>query len=170
MPEPGEMDVWRSTLDQAAKDIDRLEGEKARLSAARNRLSSLMQAKMTETGVIGDEEATRLRALRDEAWQTHRATLNNASADTFEERLKEDDHATATRIAHATELAKLRQASEDLRENTSELERNAGELVLTRKQQQQVLDEMAAAVLVMAETGAEGLSATVHASQADGLD
>ena len=161
VPEPVEMDVWRSTLDQAAKDIDRLESEKARLLATRNRLSSLMEAKMAETGVIGDEEAARLRALRDEAWQTHRATLNAVSADAFEQRLEEDDHATAIRIAHATELANLRQVSEDLRENTSELERNAGELALTRKQQQQVLDEMAAAALVMAGTGAEDLPTTV---------
>ena len=161
VPEPGEIDVWRSTLDQAAKDIDRLEVEKIRFLAARNRLSSLMEAKMTETGVIGDEDAARLRALRDEAWQTHRATLNAVTADAFEKRLEKDDHATATRIAHATELANLRQASEDLRENTSELERNAGELALTLKQQQQVLDEMAAAVLVMAGAGAGGLPATV---------
>ena len=161
VPEPDEMDVWRSTLDQAAKDIDRLEREKARLLADRSKLSSLMEAKMAETGVIGDKEAARLRALRDEAWQTHRATLNAVSAAAFEERLEEDDHATATRIAHATELANLRQASENLRENTSERERNAGELALTHKQQQQVLDEIATAVLVMAGTGAEGLPAAV---------
>ena len=161
VPESGEMDVWRSTLDQAAKDIDRLEAEKVRFLAARNRLSGFLEAKMAKTGVIGDEEAARLRGLRDEAWQTHRATLNAVSAAAFEERLEEDDHATATRIAQATELANLRQASEDLRENTSELERNAGEIALTHKQLQQVLDEMAAAVRVMAGTGAEGLPATV---------
>ena len=55
----------------------------------------------------------------------------------------------------------MRQASEDLREKTSELERNAGELALARKQQRQVLDEVAAAVQVMAGTGAEGLSSAV---------
>ena len=161
VPETGEMDVWRSTLDQAVKDIDRLEREEARLLAAWNRLSGLMEAKRAETGVIGDEEAARLRALRDEAWKTHRATLDATSADTFEERLEEDDDATAARIVHATELANLRQASEDLREKTSELERNAGELALVRKQQRQVLDEMAAAVQAMAGTGAEGLSSAV---------
>ena len=161
VPEPGEMDVWRSTLDQAAKDIDRLEREKVLLLVTRNRLSGLMEAKRAETGVINDEEAARLRTLRDEAWQTHRATLDVASADTFEERLEEDDDATAARIAHATELANLRQASEDLREKTSELERNAGELALAGKQQRQVLDEVAAAVQVMAGTGAEGLPSGV---------
>ena len=161
VPEPGEMDVWRSTLDQAAKDIDRLEREEARLLAERNKLSGLMEAKRAETGVVSDEEAAQLRALRDEAWKTHRATLDAASAKTFEERLKEDDDATAARIAHATELANLRQASEDLREKISELERNAGELALARKQQRQVLDEVAAAVQVMAGTGAEGLPSAV---------
>ena len=67
----------------------------------------------------------------------------------------------AARIAHVTELAKLRQAREGLREKTSELERNAGELALARKQQRQVLDEVSAAVQVMAGTGAESLSSAV---------
>ena len=161
VPESGELDMWRSALDQAAKDIDRLEREKVLLLAARNRVSHLMEVKRAETGVITDEEAARLRALRDKAWQTHRATLDAASADTFEERLEEDDDATASRIAHATELANLRRASEDLREKTSELERNAGELALAHKQQRQVLDQVAAAVQVMARTGAEGLPSAV---------
>ena len=161
VPETGEMDVWRSALDQAAKDIDRLEREEARLLADRNRLSGLMDAKRSETGVVGDEEAARLRTLRDEAWQTHRATLDATSADTFEERLKDDDDATAARIVNTTELAKLRQASEDLREKTSELERNAGELALVHKQQRQVRDEVDSAVQIMVRTGAEGLSSAV---------
>ncbi len=161
VPEPSEVDVWRSALDQAVKDIDLLEREEARLLADRNGLSGLMEAKKSETGVIGDEEAARLRALRDEAWQTHRAKLDATSADTFEERLKDDDAAMAARIAHVTELAKLRQAREGLREKTSELERNAGELALARKQQRQVLDEVSAAVQVMAGTGAESLSSAV---------
>ena len=118
VPEPSEVDVWRSALDQAVKDIDLLEREEARLLADRNGLSGLMEAKRSETGVIGDEEAARLRALRDEAWQTHRAKLDATSADTFEERLKDDDAAMAARIAHVTELAKLRQAREGLREKT----------------------------------------------------
>ena len=161
VPEPSEVDVWRSALDQAVKDIDLLEREEARLLADRNGLSGLMEAKRSETGGIGDEEAARLRALRDEAWQTHRAKLDATSADTFEERLKDDDAAMAARIAHVTELAKLRQAREGLREKTSELERNAGELALARKQQRQVLDEVSAAVQVMAGTGAESLSSAV---------
>ena len=165
VPEPREMDVWQSALDQADKDIDRLEREEARLLADRNRLSGLMEAKRSEPGVIGDEEAAQLRALRDEAWQTHRATLDAASADSFEDRMEEDDDATAARIAHATELANLRQASEDLREKSSELERNARELALSRKQQRQVLDEVAAAVQVMAGTGTEGLPSAVTLSK-----
>ena len=161
VPEPNEMDIWRSALDQTVKDIDRLEREEARLLADRNRLSGLMEAKRSETGVIGDEEAAQLRVLRDEAWQTHRATLDASSAEDFEERLRDDDDATAARVAHATELTELKQASEGLRAKTSELERNAGELALARKQQRQVLDEVSAAVQVMARTGAEVLPATV---------
>ena len=39
VPEPSEVDVWRSALDQAVKDIDLLEREEARLLADRNGLS-----------------------------------------------------------------------------------------------------------------------------------
>ena len=45
VPETGEMAVWESALNHAAKDIDRLEREEARLLAERNKLSSLMDAK-----------------------------------------------------------------------------------------------------------------------------
>ena len=51
VPETGEMDGWESALDHAAKDIDRLEREEARLLADRNKLSGLMDAKRAEPGL-----------------------------------------------------------------------------------------------------------------------
>ena len=157
VPEAEEMESWQAALDRVAQEIDRLEGDCARLRAEQNRFLGLMQAKVTETGVVNDEEAARLRARRDDAWRTHRAVLDDASADAFQGRLEEDDEATAARIAHATELAALRQASDELRDITSEAQRNAEDLVRAQKQRKEVLEEVATAVQIMRDSGVPSL-------------
>ena len=156
-PEAEEMASWQAALDRVAQDIDRLEGDRARLQAEQNRFRGLMQAKVTETGVVNDEEAARLRAQRDEAWRTHRAVLDDATADVFQGRLEEDDEATAARIAHATQLAALRQASDGLRDNASKAQRNAEDLARTQKQREEVLEEVAIAVQIMRDSGVPSL-------------
>ena len=77
--------------------------------------------------------------------------------DVFQARLEEDDEATATRLAHATELAAVRQVSDGLRDNASEAERGAEDLARVRKQQAQVLEEVATAVQSMRDSGALSL-------------
>ena len=157
VPEAEEMESWQAALDRVAQDIDRLEGDRARLRAEQNRFRGLMQAKVTGTGVVNDEEAARLRARRDEAWRTHRTVLDDATADVFQGRLEEDDEATAARIAHATELAALRQASDGLRDNASQAQRNAEDLARAQKQREEVLEEVATAVQIMRESGVSSL-------------
>ena len=157
VPEAEEMESWQAALDRIAQDIDRLEGDRARLQAVQNRFRGLMQAKVTETGVVDDEEAARLRERRDDAWRTHRAALDEATADAFQGRLDEDDDATAARMAHATELAALRQASDGLRDNASEAQRNAEDLARAQKQREEVLEGVATAVQIMRESGVPSL-------------
>ena len=157
VPEAEEMESWQAALDRVCQNIDRLEGDRARLRAEQNRFRGLMQAKVAGTGVVNDEEAARLRARRDEAWRTHRAALDDATADAFQGRLEEDDAATAARIAHATELAALRQASDGLRHNASEAQRNAEDLARAQKQREEVLEEVATAVQIMRESGVSSL-------------
>ena len=156
-PEAEEMESWQAALEPATQDIDRIERDCVRLRTDQNRLRGLMQAKITGTGVVNDDEAVRLRARRDEAWKTHRAALDDATADAFQGRLEEDDDATAARIAHATELAALRQASDELRDNASETERNAEDLARAQKQRAQVLEEVGTAVQIMRDSGVPSL-------------
>ena len=157
VPERDELTDWESVLDEAQRDIERIGRDKARLLAEGRRLSELIDRRATETGVTGDEEAKRLRTLRDQAWTRHRAALDNESADKFKERLDEDDSATAGRIAHATALAELRQAAEALRSLEAELEGSEAELALARDRQKGVLARIASAVTVMSRTGADNL-------------
>ena len=161
VPEPEELEDWRSILDDSERDIERIAHEKARLLAGQRCLADLKGRQTAESGVVGDEEATRLRALRDEAWTYHRTTLDLQSAESFEVRMKEDDAATGGRIEHATALAGLRKTAEELKSAAAEIERNEAELSLTRERRQRVLDCMASAVGVMCQTGADQLTPEV---------
>ena len=155
VPEREELANWNSVLDKAQRDMERIGDEKARLLSVRRQQGELIDRRATETGVIGDEDAERLRRLRDDAWTRHRAGLDNESADRFEERLKEDDAATAGRITHATSLAALRQATEASRNADADIERSETELALARERQRGVLERIASAIADMSRTGAD---------------
>ena len=158
VPEAEELQEWGSVLDETQREIERVGRDMTGLMAERGRLSKRIDRRAAETGVVGDEDAGRLRALRDEAWTLHRAALDEETADRFEERLKQDDAATAGRIAHATGLAELRQAAEALQDVAAAIGRSEAELALAQGKQQRVLDRIASAVTVMSRTGADDLS------------
>ena len=168
VPEREEMQNWSSALDEAHREIERIGREKTRLTTESRRLSEQAERRAAETGVIGDEEAERLRALRNEAWTLHRAALDEESADTFEERLKDDDAATSGRIAHATGLAELRQAADALRNVESDIARNEEELMQARGDQHAALDRIASAVAVMSRTGASDMPSDISLAKLSG--
>ena len=157
VPEQEELQNWSTILDEAARDIERIRLDISRHLTERHRLSALIDRRGTETGVIGDEAAERVRTLRNDAWTQHRALLDNESADRFEGRLKEDDAATASRIAQATALAELRQATESLRNVEADIERSDAELTLAQGKQQGVMDRIVSAVATMSCTGVQDM-------------
>ena len=161
VPEPEELEKWRSLLEKAERDIERIEQEKTGLIARRGYFTDLKDRPRSETGIVGDEEATRLRTLREEAWTCHRVALDAHSADSFEGQMREDDVATAGRIGHATALAELRKASEELRSTEADVERNGAELALARERRRRILDCVATAARVMCQTGVEELTPDV---------
>ncbi|RBP04552.1 uncharacterized protein YhaN [Roseiarcus fermentans] len=59
--------------------------------------------------LVGDAAASDLRAARDDAWRRHRGALSADTADAFEGAMRRDDAASAARLAHARELASLRE-------------------------------------------------------------
>lgn len=157
IPERGELDAWRASLEAAERDIERLEAGKARLAAERDRRSARADAAKAETGVADDAEAAALRAARDEAWQSHIKALDAASADLFEERMEAYDAAADGRLANAEALARLRQAGEERRAAESDAKANAEELARARRRRQEVMDGVAASVAAMIRTGAADL-------------
>lgn len=85
---------------RAAEDAERLGAERDRLRAEADALGAV-------AGVVGDGEAGALRAARERAWAEHRARLDAASADAFEDVMRRDDIVTGARFGRAGDVAKL---------------------------------------------------------------
>ena len=75
--------------------------------AERLKVEAVAAARATD--LLGDEAAAEVRSARDAAWVTHRAALDETSANAFEAAMRRDDLAGAARVAGARELADLRQ-------------------------------------------------------------
>ncbi len=160
-----ELETWRTALEAADREIERLESEETDLAAERDRQLSRAGAVKAETGVADDDEAAALRMSRDEAWRRHRAALDVASADVFEEQMNAHDAAADGRLAHAAALARVRQAADDLRATDADAKRNAKRLARARQQRQAVVDEIAASVAIMIRTGAADMPPDISLSR-----
>jgi uncharacterized protein YhaN len=86
-------------------------------------------ASFNASGTIDDATALSLRAERDIAWQVHIEALDIKTANTFEEFLRRDDSASASRLAHAHDLAELRQMQQRSAENAAAVDRHGQLLV-----------------------------------------
>ncbi|MGY5794076.1 AAA family ATPase len=108
-PSSVKLEQWKTSFKLATEqarraraDLDRLEPEGRRLDAEIDAVRSLVSA-------IDEMHSTDSRALRDEAWATHRKTMDDATADAFEEAMKSDDHLVSQRLLHFSEIGKLNQ-------------------------------------------------------------
>jgi hypothetical protein len=89
---------------QAANDV-------AAARAAVDTKADACRALTAVLGIVGESEAAAIRARRDAAWRAHRGILDGATADAFEMAMQADDGATAGRLAHASDAARLREAA-----------------------------------------------------------
>ena len=161
VPQRDELAAWREGLGAVEQEIERLESKKTELAAERQRLSGSAQARKTETGVVDDDEAANLRALRDQAWQHHRSVLDSASADSFEKRMNAYDAAADGRLSQALSLTDIRRDVEGLRNTEAAIHRNAQEIADAQARRQTVLDEVTDAVATMVRTGAADLPPSI---------
>ncbi|UJW77293.1 ATP-binding protein [Rhizobium sp. SL42] len=152
-----QIEIWRSQ----ATAIDRC------IAEHRNRHRDLVTdqvaiqaglASLMAAGTIDDSEANALRAARDNAWQLHVGVLDKETAQSFEALLRQDDIVSASRLAHAHDLAALRQLQQRSAENTAAIERQA-----------QLLDEAQADYGALAKTIA-GFLPDVFITQDDALE
>lgn len=114
VPAAAEIQRWILAIAETQKRIDRHTGEVERLKTEQIRLTAELDALSGISGLVSDQEAASIRAIREEAWAAHRRTLDTASADGFEAALRRDDIVTSGRLGHMADVAKLNQASQAL--------------------------------------------------------
>ncbi|WP_291820850.1 AAA family ATPase [Bosea sp. (in: a-proteobacteria)] len=113
-PDAKEIERWTLATAETQKRIDQHAGEVERLTTEQVRLTAELDALSGISGLVSDQEAARIRAIREQAWAAHRDALDTASADGFEAALRRDDIVTNGRLGHMADVAKLHQASQAL--------------------------------------------------------
>ena len=111
-PDAAEIQRWTLAIADTQKRIDQHAGDVERLTTEQIRLTAELDALSGISGLVSDQEAASIRAIRERAWAAHRGTLDTASADGFEAALRRDDIVTSGRLGHMADVAKLHQASQ----------------------------------------------------------
>ena len=161
VPEPGEVQQWKTDLAAAQSRADQLETDVGRSTEERQRLEAERAAITRILGVVGNDNAAAVRAEREAAWLAHRGSLDRGSADVFEAALRRDDAIVDARMRHETELARLHQTDQALAVKTVGFDQTKQRLDAALAQLQAVRDRIASAVapLLPGETSLPRLEA-----------
>ena len=111
LPAPRDVDGWTADLAEAEAETLRRDEEAADLSGEQEALRAEVDALGRLAGPISDAEALALRQGRERAWAAHRARLDAASAEDFEDALRRDDAVMAARFGQAADVARLKERS-----------------------------------------------------------
>jgi len=142
VPAKDDLERWKLALADAEKRTLQHETDVERLTSDISRLKVELGSIGRTSGVVTDEEASRLRAARDEAWSDHRRRMEEASADRFESALRRDDRAVIGRLEHATDVAKLHEIQRSLDAREEECRQAHERLRGTTGERQQILSEV----------------------------
>jgi len=151
-PDRGKITRWKTALNKAELDLAGYIRDVEEYSREVERSKAKVNAISGATGVVSDKEAATVRGKRERAWARHRNELDSASADLFEEVLRQDDIVTAARISHVSELAKLHQAQQSLAEAQAALKRANALKIEGGEARDSILKEIAAAISRMNPT------------------
>ena len=132
MPERARIERWQAGLMAVREDIATLQRRQTEFVELRNRLTAEITAVKEVTGAVDDAQATAARSARDAAWQAHRDLLNAASADTFEAALSADDRLVESRLRQSADIARLRQADEEIARTKAALLPVEGQIATAR--------------------------------------
>lgn len=114
VPDHGTIEQWKTAELDIRKAVEQHGSEVDRFTAERLRLRAELDALDSAAKIVSDQEASKVRSAREQAWASHRRTLDAASADHFEATLRHDDTVMSARFAHTAEIARLRQISQKL--------------------------------------------------------
>lgn len=146
VPEPFELETWKTASGEAQKKIDHHAGDVERLTTERERLSAELEVIGTASGIVSETESTEIRAARERAWSVHRRELDAMSADAFEAILRKDDTVTNARLGHSAEVARLQQTSQSLAIAEASLRRSKNLLTAAEADLQKILVEVRTAL------------------------
>ncbi|WOS63955.1 AAA family ATPase [Sinorhizobium fredii] len=108
VPAAGVVATWRAEeaalSERRMRLNDRIGDERERQAGDEARLAAFA----ADGAAVDDATAGVLRRRRDQAWQLHRASLDEGTASAFEAALREDDAAVALRLAYAERVAEMR--------------------------------------------------------------
>jgi uncharacterized protein YhaN len=114
VPTADQIEDWRSraetirqTLVTHGSEIESLTNNAVELAA---KIDSIKAA----TGLVDDAAALASRANRDDAWRAHRQVMDQATAEAFENSLRQDDGITDARLSQTSQAADLRQAVQSM--------------------------------------------------------
>jgi uncharacterized protein YhaN len=151
-PDKGKIARWKAALNKAELDLAGHIRDVEDYSREVERSKAKVNAISGATGVVSDKEAAAVRGKRERAWAQHRNELDTASADLFEEVLRQDDIVTAARISHVSELAKLHQAQQSLAEAQAAHKRANALKIECGESRDSILKEIATAIARMDPT------------------
>jgi hypothetical protein len=121
VPDADDIERWKNSTAETERRIEGREDEIERLLADQRRRTAEIEAAGQVAGVLSDQQAADVRAAREEAWASHKRTLDAASAVVFEANLRRDDIVTNSRISNAAEVAHLNQISNASRKDEQRL-------------------------------------------------
>ncbi|WP_417607269.1 AAA family ATPase [Primorskyibacter flagellatus] len=108
-----EASALAETLARLCTELRATDDEIATLEADAADRSVKIDALAASGALLGDDAARALLERRDALWQSHRKTLTEATAESFEAVMGQVDAAAHARLGHARELGQLRQLEED---------------------------------------------------------
>jgi len=145
-----DIDRWKSSIAEAEKRVQRHDDGIERLLADQHRLTAEIEAAGQVAGVLSDQQAADIRTAREEAWASHKRTLDAASAEVFEASLRRDDIVTNSRIGNAAEVAHLNQISKTLATVNADLAAARDSQRAAAKELKDIQGQIAAAIRAMA--------------------
>lgn len=101
-------------IARAKADIDAGRSAVQEAKTTADRIKAQIEALEATPGLVTDAAAEAARSARDTAWSAHRETLNDVSADAFEQAMASDDEATAARLTQARDIGEIRQLKAQL--------------------------------------------------------
>jgi uncharacterized protein YhaN len=124
------------------------------------------QAQITalhSTGIIIDDATAQASITqRDAAWNVHRASLSDASADAFEITLHKTDTAAAQRLAQANDLGQLRQLSQTLAQTAARIDQHSQRQSRLSSEQADIATRLGSIAIDMGVQRPMGPSAFAH--------